>query len=266
MRSRRFGLRLVCVAVLVGTPLGLGCGGGGGGGGGGGSGRGTAVITGNLSSVSTAALSAEKRSWLAWAGEELLGLARRAYAANTGRGGVTVDIVGPRGSSSTDTDSNGRFGIANAPTGDLTVSFARDNCNASIALNDVTDGSTLDIRNVAINCDKATVAELDEIFQAVIENKPASPNGNLNVCAFGGGGNHIRAVKTRRSDFENSGGDPLTFMDLQEGDLIEVTGERAGIGANSAVDASNVTLISSGNDTGNCAGLAAPTPSPTPEM
>jgi hypothetical protein len=92
------------------------------------------------------------------------------------------------------------------------------------------------------------------------------PNGNLNVCAFGGGGNHIRAVKTRRSDFENSGGDSLTFMDLQEGDLIEVTGERAGIGANSAVDASNVTLISSGNDTGKCAGLAAPTPSPTPEM
>jgi hypothetical protein len=260
MKSHRFAVHLFCVAALVGTPLGTGCGGGGGGGGGG-SGSGTAAIMGNVSSTSTAGLDAEKRSWLAWAEEELLGLARRAYAApKAGPAGVSVQVAGNGRNSSADTDGNGHFTIGNAPTGDVMVSFGSGDCEAPVALNDVTNGSTLNMRNVAIDCNRATVGELDETFQAVIENKPVSANGNLNVCAFGGGGNHIRAVKTREAEFENSGGEPLTFNDLQDGDLIEVTGRRAGIGANSAVDASMVTLVSSGQETGNCAGLPTPTP------
>ena len=256
MKSSRFGSRNVATVAVFVSALAIGCGGGGGGGGGGG----TATVTGNVSSAS-AAVSTQRQTWLAWLGEHVLTVARRAYAASVG--GVGVSVTGPGGSSATDTDSGGDFTVGNAPSGDVTVTFSRGNCQASVPLDDVTDGSTLDLKDVDFACGSAQVRELDETFQAVLENKPSSPNGNLNVCAFGGGGNHIRAVKTKNgTQFEDPSGGPATFQDLVEGDLIEVTGVRAGIGANSAVDASTVRIISSGH-TGNCAGLSTPTPTAT---
>lgn len=249
--------------IALGGLISAGCGGGGDGGGG----AGTATVSGNLASASTAAVRAEKRSWLAWAGEEVLGLARRAYAQVTDSSldGVTVTVSGGAGAASATTDGEGDFEIPGAPTGDVTIGFARGSCRATISLPDVVDGSVLTLHDVAVNCDDGTVAELDETFQAVLQNKPASPNGNLNVCAFGGGGNHVRAVKTKNgADFEDPSGAPATFADLEEGDLIEVTGQRSGVGANSALDASLVKIIASGQ-TGKCSGLPTPTPEPTSE-
>ena len=260
MAREHLGFRILRLGGVVAVAAAVGCGGGGGGGG-----AGSATVSGNVSNASTSSVQSEKRSWLAWASEEVLGLARRVYAAaaNTTPGGITVTVTAGGGNASAMTDSAGDFSVGGAPTGDVTVSFARGNCDASIPLSDVTDGSTLDMKGVAIACNTGNVSELDETFRGVLENKPASDNGNLNVCAFGGGGNHIRAVKTKNGTlFENSAGGAATFADLQDGDLIEVSGVREGIGGNSAVNAATLKIISSGQ-TGNCQGLSTPTPEST---
>jgi hypothetical protein len=198
---------------------------------------------------------------LAWAAEELFGLAREAYAAaNSTLGGVKVSVVGPGGTSSTDTDANGRFTVQDAPTGDVIVSFHRGECDASVPLNDVSDGEIVHMNSVTFDCGRATVADLTETFQGVIDNKPASPNGNLNVCAETDGGNHVRAVKTGHAQFEGT-----SFADLQEGDLIEVTGQRAGVGANSAVDASTIQLVQSGPVEGSCGHVGGEKSTPVTE-
>jgi len=246
-------LALVAALVLVfaGATM-LGCGGGGGGGGG------SARISGNVSNASTTERETARSTWLARLGEELLGLARRAYAAvDDTVAGISVKVN--RGSSEGDdvTDPQGDFDIRNAPSGDVTVSFARGSCNASLSLPDVADDSTIDLGDVTVACNDASPGKIAETFQGVILNKPGSPNGNLNVCAFGGGGNHIRAVKTNDADFVGT-----SFDDLKEGDLIVLTGERAGNGANSTMFASSVGKIGT-SGTGNCAGIPTPTPEPT---
>jgi hypothetical protein len=253
MKTDDKGLRRLAMAAALAAATTFGCSGDGGGGGGG-----TARITGNLSSASTAAAPSAKRAWIARLGEELLGLARRAYAAvDSSLGGVAVTVH--RGSSSDDdvTDDGGDFDVPGAPSGDVVVTFHRDNCDASLSLPDVAEGSTVDLRDTTLDCDSARPGKIAETFQGVILNKPSSPNGNLNVCAFGGGGNHTRAVKTNSADFIGT-----SFQDLQEGDLIEATGERAGNGANSTLFASSVEKVGT-SGTGNCAGIPTPTPEPT---
>lgn len=250
MNGQRLGLRHFLVAGILAAAVTVGCGGGGGG-----VESGTAVIGGNVSS-SSAAVQGEKRTWLAWLADEVLGVVKQAYAAAVG--GLDVSVEGPGRRASAVTDDGGNFSVGGAPTGDVSVVFSRGNCRASVPVSDVSNGSTLDLRDVTVSCNSARVRQLAETFQGVLLNKPASPNGNLNVCASGGGGNHVRAVKTRSgATFENT-----SFEDLQEGDLLEVSGEREGIGAFSALEASLVRVIGSG-DTGNCQSLPTPTPEPT---
>jgi hypothetical protein len=247
----RRGSMFVTSALIAAVTF--GCGGGGGGGGG----AGTATVSGNLTSASTAA-NESKSTWLARLGEEILGLARRAYAAvdNT-LGGVTVTVSHGGSHATGVTQSNGDFEVGGAPSGDVTVSFARGSCDATLSLPDVADGSTIDLQNTSLTCNSASPGKIAETFEGVILNKPNSPNGNLNVCAFGGGGNHIRAVKTEGATFVGT-----SFEALQEGDLIEATGERAGNGANSTLFASSVQKVGT-SSTGNCAGIPTPTPAPT---
>ena len=242
---------ILVTGVLLGA-LGIGCGGGGGGGGGGG-----ATISGNLTSASTAARES-RATWLALLGEEILGFARRAYAAvDNSLGGVTVMVARGGRQAAATTGADGRFDVGDAPSGDVTVSFVRGSCDATVSLPDVADGSTLVLQDTTLNCNNASPGKITEAFQGVLLNKPSSPNGNLQVCAFGGGGNHIRAVKTNSAEFVGT-----SFAALQVGDLIEATGDRAGNGANSTLFAASIQKVGT-SSTGNCAGIATPTPEPT---
>jgi hypothetical protein len=233
----------------------VGCGGGGGGGGGGGDAR----VSGNVATASTAERQSATKTWLARIGEEVLGLARRAYAAaDSTLGGITITVS--RGSSDSNdvTDDQGNFDLPNAPSGDVTVSFQRGSCNASVSLPDVAEGSTLDLQDVTVACNDASPGKVAETFQGVILNKPNSPNGNLNVCAFAGGGNHHRAVNSSGStNFVGT-----SFAALQVGDIIESTGARAGNGGNSTLFATSIQKVGTGS-IGNCAGIPTPTPEPT---
>lgn len=241
---------LAAAALVVATTA--GCGGGGGGGGGG-----NATVSGNVTNASTSERQSEKRTWLAFLGEEVIGLARRAYAAvDSSLGGITVRVSAGGDESDGVTGDNGDFDVS-SPSGDVTVRFARGSCDASLSLPDVAEGSAIDLQNVTVNCNDANPGKVAETFQGVILNKPGSPNGNLNVCAFGGGGNHTRAVKTSGAEFVGT-----SFADLAVGDLIESTGERAGNGGNSTLFATSVRKVGT-SSTGQCAGIATPTPEPT---
>ena len=255
--TTKLAANLACAAVVVAAFL--GCGGGGGGGGG------SATVSGNVSSASTAAGKTSKATWLARVGEELLGLARQTYAAmsDTSLIGILVTVAHGTSQATATTDSMGDFSFPNAPTGSITVSFSRGTCNAFLGLSDVIDGSTLQLQNVTIACNTANPAGVGETFQGVLENIPASQNGNLNVCAFGGGKNHVRAVKTdTNTTFENSTGGAAAFSDFAEGDLIEVTGQRHGVGSLSAINAMTLKRIASGN-TDQCLTIQTPTPAPS---
>jgi hypothetical protein len=253
MQNDRSRWQMLVLAGALAAATTLGCGGGGGGGGGG-----TARITGNVADATTSARETAHTTWLARLGEELLGLARRAYAAvDDTIGGIAVKVK--KGSSESDglTDDQGDFDVPGAPSGDVTVSFGRGNCEASLPIPDVVDGSTIELQDVSVDCDNAQPDKFVETFQGVILNKPGSPNGNLNVCAFGGGGNHIRAVKTTDADFVGT-----SFDDLAEGDIIESTGTRAGNGANSTLFATSVQKVGT-SSTGNCGTIPTPTVEPT---
>jgi hypothetical protein len=256
-------------ALALGTALAaaaaFGCGGGGGGGGGGSSG-GTATISGGVTNASTSEKETAKTTWLARLGEEMLGLAKRAYAAatvDTSLDGITVTVSEGSIQAASVTDNLGDFAVDNAPTGDVTVAFSRGNCRASVSLPDVADGSAVQLQNTTVDCNAANPGKIEETFQGVLEHKPASPNGNLNVCAFGGGGNHVRAVNTDSStQFEDANGGAASFGDLQDGDLIEATGQREGVGSSSTLVAATVKRIASGH-TDQCKNIATPTPVPT---
>lgn len=247
---------LVTLAIFVG----VGCGGGGGGGGG------TAAVSGQVTSASTSRIETPRGRWLAWIEEEVVGFARRVYAAatDTSLGGITVTVTSGGRRASDATDSEGNFALNDAPSGDVMVTFERGRCGASVSLNDVVDSSRVALQGTTVNCDNVSPGTIEETFQAVLENKPASPNGNLNVCAFTAGRNHRRAVKTDSStQYVNIDGSAATFDDLQEGDLLEAVGTREGLGTNSALDASGVRRIAAGR-TGQCQALPSPTPTSTP--
>src|SRR5947208_1763746 len=94
--------------IALTVALAAGCGGGGGGGGGGGQ---SSTIQGNMSSAPSASLQFERRRWLAWASEEILGLARRAFAqSSSDLSGVQVSASSVNGSRATDmSDDQGDF-------------------------------------------------------------------------------------------------------------------------------------------------------------
>lgn len=244
-----------CIALVVAVFV--GCGGGGGGGNGAG-----ATVTGNVSSAATAANETANNTWLARLGEDLLGFARRVHAAmeDTSVNGIMVTVAHGKNQMVGMTDAMGDFRVGDVPTGSVIVSFSRGACNAPVPIDDMIDGSTLQLVNVTIRCNSATPAAVVETFQGVLENIPASQNGNLNVCAFGGASNHVRAVKTdTNTSFENSNGGAASFSDFAEGDLVEATGQRKGIGTFTALTATTLRRIGSGN-TDPCKSIPTPTP------
>ena len=247
---------IAVAACAAGALVWAGCGGGGG------SGGDTATVGGNVSSASTALRESAHRSWLAWVGEEVVGLARRAYAAaavDRSPGQITVTVTAGGRQESTMTGNDGNFTVGGAPAGDVDVVFSRGNCTASVPLDDVEAGSTIDLQDVSLDCDRAHPGKVAETFQAVLRNQPASLHGNLNVCATTNGNPHVRAIDTSSStQFEDSGGSPIDPSSLKDGDLLDLSGDRAGIGANSTLEATLVKRIGSGD--ADACGAATPTP------
>lgn len=232
-------------AVLAGALS--GCGGGDGGG------SGSATIEGNVAS-STAAVERAEGSWLARLGEIASGIGRAFAQGSIGGIGVTARR-GDRSVSDV-TDENGEFDLPGSPTGDVALSFERGDCRAEAEIVDVTRGSTLRLRDVALDCDAASFGKVEEVFQGIVRNKPSSPNGNLNVCVSSGGQLRTRIVKLQNATFEGG-----SFESLREGDRIEAEGEREGLGSPSALDAEVVRILASG-EPGECEALLTPTPTP----
>ena len=244
---KRFSLQFASLALVLGiAAASIHCGGDGGGGG-----NGSSNIAGNVSSVSTADSRSSRGSRLVQLAAELVGFARKAYAQVVGL--EDVEVSAGRGTDLTGSDGN--FDI-DAPSGDVTVHFQKDDCEGDVVLTDVADGSNLDLEDVDLDCDSARPDRIAESFEAVVRNKPGSPNGNLSVCVDIGTGFRNRVVKLQGATF--SGG---TFDDLEEGDSVGVTGIREGQGAPSALDADTITLLGpSGGDP--CDGPVPPTATP----
>jgi hypothetical protein len=257
MRSKTALCLIPLLGILAFVLAAAHCGDGGGGGG-----SGSARVTGNVSSGPSAALEPPERSWFAWIRQGL----RTGLAFAQGAGNVDDILVTVRRgnrSGSTQTNASGDFDIGNAPTGDVTVTFQKDDCTADGDLPDVTRNSTITLEDVDVSdCDNARPARVEETFDAVVRNKPGSPNGNLNVCVDSGGQIRTRVVKIQDATFEDAGSGRDSFAELEEGDRITVTGTREGLGAPSALDATTVGIVSSGSP-GDCEVLLTPTATPT---
>ena len=250
MRSkRRKSIACGAGASLI-VALAIGCGGGGGGR------SDTSTVNGNVSTAS-ASIQPVRRSWLAWANEELLGFAKRVFAS-TALDGIQVQAGGASGI----TDAQGDFALPGAPTGNVTVVFARGNCQGEVVLPDVTRNAVVTFEDVDFDCTGARPAKVTETFRGVIRNVPGSPDGNLNVCVVSGGGQRTRVVKIKNASFQDSGGAAASFGDLNKGQLIEAAGEREGLGTSSALDADTVQILGAGN-ADDCSGQSTPTPEPT---
>lgn len=245
MKRATFQRALVYVlGAALTVPL-MHCGGGGGGGP-------SSTIGGNVSSPPSAMRERAERSWLAWIREEVLGFAKRAVA----QGGIAVTARGAGGRVSGETAPDGSFELENAPTGDVEVSFQDGGCEASGEIPSLGGGCTLLLEDVDLDCSSIrSIGRIGEECDVVVENKPSSCNGNLNVCVRTADGIRNRVVNTGCEDF-----DAGEFEALQEGDGIHVVGQRSGLGAPSTLNADDVEILGPGN----LADCTVPTPTPTP--
>ena len=78
------------------------------------------------------------------------------------------------------------------------------------------------------------------------------------------GGVHITqgVVKLNDTAIQDANGTPTSFNNLADGQLIEASGEREGLGASSALDAETVKILGEGNRD-DCGGQSTPTPAVT---
>lgn len=259
--NRNVGIEVAAAAGAF-LAIAVACGGGGGDGGGGGGGSSSSTIQGNVSRASTTAAPAERRSRLVRLGEELVGFARRAFAASS-VSGVQVRASGVSGPSVTAiTDDAGTFNLPGSPTGNVTVVFSRDRCQGQVILPDVTNNAVMTMEDVTFDCTGARPAKVSETFRGVIRNVPGSREGNLVVCVLSGGARRTRAVKLKDAVIEDSSGTPTSFDDLADGQLIEASGDREGLGSSSALDAESVRILGAGNPD-DCAAESTPTPAAT---
>jgi hypothetical protein len=251
--------RSALAATLFGVIVTCGCGGGG-------SGVGSnTVIDGNVATASTAAAERGRRHWLARLGEEILILARTAYAqvADTSLAGIDVTVSGTGGTLTDTTDVNGAFSIGGAPNGDVVAQFRRGSCTGQVSLPDVTGTSTVTLENLIFNCSETTPARVSETFQGVALNVPASANGNFTVCVSSGGISRNRVVKIQGATFENQNGNTIPFGDLLPGDRLLAIGAREELGASSTLAAATVRILGSGSPS-DCSGAGfGPTATPT---
>ncbi len=197
-------------------------------------GAGGAVVSGNVSTASAAALR-ERSSWLARIGEEVFGLARTAHAqtASTALGGITVVVRGGGREVSDLTDDSGNFNVVDAPTGDVLVLFRRSSCEAELPLSGVLSNSTIALGNVSFVCvssaGTATASSIQEQFSAVIRNDPDTQD-DVRTCVRRGGNDTDRHIDMDGATFFGDSGNQVDFGDLQIHDELDVAGTRSAPG------------------------------------
>lgn len=216
-------------------------------GGSGGSGvapRGGTTIEGNVSRAMTSALELRHPSWLSWLGRCFTERAYATPAPDTALDRINVSVGEGKDDVSGATDGSGNFDLVGVSSGDVTVAFSRGSCNEVVPLSDVITNSTIILRDTTLDCNDATPAEVNETFDGLLQNKPASQSANLQVIAQAGATNRARLVKTDSATrFEDENGNPTSFSDFNQSDLIEASGRRDGTGGASTLNAVTVKKI-----------------------
>ena len=219
--------------VVLTIAMGMGCGGDNKSPGPGGS-----TITGNVATASTASLEKSRRTWLAWVGENLVGLARTAYAQviDTSVDGVTVVVRGGGREVSDLTGTSGDFVVTNAPTGDVDVIFRRGGCEATLPLGNVISNSTITLQDADFSCPSGSgtgtidaAGGIFETMQGVIRNDD-DPETEVTLCVRQGNDDRDRDVDFSEANLEDEDGRSTSFAAFRTNDLVEVSGERSGSG------------------------------------
>jgi len=231
MRARRAVRSVLGVTGLI-IAMGMGCGGDNSS-----PGPGGATITGNILTASTASLQKSRRTWLAWAGENLVGLARTAYAqaADSSVDGITVIARGQGREVSDLTGGSGDFVITDAPTGDVDIVLRRGGCEGTLPLGNVISNSTITLEDVDFTCPSGTGTGLVdpagtfEVLQGVIRNDD-DPESAVTLCVRQGNDDRDRDVDFETADLEDEDGRSTSFASFRTLDLVEVSGERIGTG------------------------------------
>ena len=200
-------------------------------------GPGGATISGNIATASTASLERSRSSLFAWIGENIIGLARNAYAqvVDTSVGGITVIARGQGREVSDLTGSNGEFVVVDAPTGDITVIFRRGACEASLPLGNVISTSSIILDDTDFSCPSGSdVGTVDpttilESFQSVLRNED-DPEDSVTQCVRLGDSSTDRDVDFTTARLEDEDGDVTSYAAFQTNDLVQITGERIGSG------------------------------------
>lgn len=205
--------------------------------GGGSTGTGVSEMSGNVSSSGTADARME-RSWLAQMVESLVA---SAWAQGTAAlEGIVVTATAGGRSTRTTTDADGNFFLDDVPVGDLTATFSRGACDATLSLPDTVRSSRIRLLDVDLDCEIANAREIRETFVGVVA--IGSPDSIL-VCVDSGGTSRPRNVRTGEADIEGS-----TVGEPEPGDEVEITGRRLGQGPPSTVEARFVRVLGQGRE------------------
>ena len=161
---------------------------------------------------------------------------------DTSLAGITVKVERDRAVTTT-TDAAGGFTLIDAPTGDVIVTFTRGACSSSFVLEQLISRSSLTLGGITIACGSATVGSIVETFRAVINDDPPSPATPIHNCVRVGDDNQFRDVDGSTATVIDRDGSVANFDRLAEENLIEVTGNRAGVGVAGITDATSIRII-----------------------
>ena len=103
--------------------------------------------------------------------------------------------------------------------------------------------SSLTLGGITIGCGSATVGSIAEMFRAVINDDPPNPATPIHNCVRVGDDNQFRDVDGSTATVIDRDGSVANFDRLAEENLIEVTGNRAGVGVAGITDATSIRII-----------------------
>jgi hypothetical protein len=171
-----------------------------------------------------------------------LGNVSSAMTAGDGSlGGIVVAVSGD-GVSTGITDAAGDFRISATPTGNVFVAFRRGACEAGFPLDAVPSRSTIRLTDVDFDCDTAIPGTILESFQAVLRDRPGSPD-DLDTCIRAGRDDRRRNVDGSAAGYELADGRPANFFDLDDDDRLGIDGERTRTGAPGTLLASRIRIL-----------------------
>lgn len=224
--------------------------------------QGRTTLKGNVSQASTAAASGE-RSWLVWMRNGLRSLLGVAHADN-GLEGILVVASAEGGEDADTTDASGSFELRHVPSGDVTVTFQRDDCEASLLLESVVEDAEVALQEVDFACDTVEPSAIVERFRGVVTGDGGPEGEELTVCVRSGDSHQPRVVSTEETKFEDANGEPMAAEDLREGDLVRIRGPRDQVDGSPDMSAHSVRLVASDQENHCPAPTPAPEDTPTP--